>query len=345
MNKKIVRLLSLFIAAVLLVTGGILTASAAATPTAHKNEVYLGGMPFGVKFFTEGVLIVGFCDLDGEGNVNPAREVGLQMKDVITAIDGTPVGGAADLTAAVEASGGRPMTLTVKRKTKDGVKELTVTVTPKFSASENRYKTGVWVRDSGAGIGTVTYIDPATNRFGGLGHGICDGETGELIPMKRGQVCDVTISGIDKGQVGTPGAIRGYFAPGKTGSLVSNTEQGVFGLFSTCPAEAKTLVPLADKREVKEGDATIRCTLDNGQMAEYSVTIGQVNTRATGSKCFTVTVTDPALIAKTGGIVQGMSGSPIVQNGKLIGAVTHVLVNDPTRGYGIFIENMMQAAA
>lgn len=348
MNRKIVRLVGLVTVVALLAAGGILTASAA-TPggrstAAQPREVYLGGMPFGVKFFTRGVLVVGFCDVDGEGNVNPARDAGIQIKDVITAIDGTPLESAADLTAAVESSEGRSLTFTVKRKTKDGVTDVTVTVTPRFSPSEDRYKTGVWVRDSGAGIGTVTYIDPDTNRFGGLGHGICDSETGELIPMKRGQVCDVTISGIDKGQVGTPGSIKGYFAPGKTGTLLSNTERGVFGMFSTCPAAAETRVPVAEKREVKEGKATIRCTLDDGSMKEYNVTIGQVDTRATGSKCFTVTVTDPSLIAKTGGIVQGMSGSPIVQNGKLIGAVTHVLVNDPTQGYGIFIENMLDAA-
>ncbi len=332
MKNKFVRIISLGAVLALLMMGGALTAAAAShgnggTPIARDHRVYLGGMPFGVKFFTDGVMVVGFCDAEGEGKANPARDAGLQMKDIITAINGTPVSGAADLTAAVEASDGQALTLTIKRPTKEGAREMTFSVTPIFNESEQRYKTGIWVRDSGAGIGTVTYIDPATNRFGGLGHGICDGETGELIPMKRGQVCDVTISGIDKGQVGAPGAIKGYFAPGKTGSLISNTDRGVFGLFIACPADASTLVPVAAKQEVKAGKATIRCTLDNGRMAEYEATIGQVDSKATGSKCFTVTVTDPALIEKTGGIVQGMSGSPIVQNGKLIGAVTHVCVN------------------
>jgi stage IV sporulation protein B len=210
------------------------------------------------------------------------------------------------------------------------------------SVSENRYKTGLWVRDSGAGIGTVTFILPETKAFAGLGHGICDGDTGELIPMQRGQVTDVTVSGIERGEAGDPGAIKGYFAPGKTGALLGNTECGVYGVFAELPEEVSAKLPVGTRQELREGDATILCALDNGKVGQYKVKITSIDRAATGSKCFTLTVTDPALIEKTGGIVQGMSGSPIIQNGKLMGAVTHVLISDPTAGYGIFIENMLR---
>ena len=360
MNRKYTKLWALLLSAVLLIAFGAVSASAATGQDGtgrFPDTVCVGGMPFGVKFYTEGILVVGFCDVDvnstggGTRNLNPARDAGLKMKDVIVKVNGETPLCAATLTKAVEESGGKPITLTVKRCNSTASKrqgsqppkttELTVTVTPVKSVSENRYKTGLWVRDSGAGIGTVTFIMPDTGAFGGLGHGICDGDTGELIPMQRGQVTDVTVSGIDKGEAGDPGAIKGYFAPGKTGSLLKNTECGVYGVFAARPsAEAKRL-PIGRRSELREGDATLLCTLDNGQVGEYAIRITSIDHAATGSKCFTLTVTDPALIEKTGGIVQGMSGSPIIQNGKLVGAVTHVLINDPTKGYGIFIENML----
>ena len=358
MKKQYCKLWALLLAVLLAVVGGGVTVGAA--DTSLPEEVYLGGMPFGIKFHTEGILVVGFCDVDvtsgggGTRNVNPARTAGIRLRDVITAVNGKSPAGAASLTKAVEESGGKPVTLTVKRyntphggakkSAEPAYTELTVTVTPSYSASENRYKTGLWVRDSGAGIGTVTFILPDSLVFAGLGHGICDGDTGKLIPMQRGQVTDVTVSGVDKGEVGAPGAIKGYFAPGKTGSLLGNTDCGVYGIFASLPAEATEKIPVGSRREVREGDATILCTLDNGKIGRYGVRITSVDYAATGSKCFTITVTDPSLIEKTGGIVQGMSGSPIIQNGKLVGAVTHVLINDPTAGYGIFIENMMNAA-
>ncbi len=343
---RYIKIWSVLLAIALLLTGGILSAGAA-----EPERVYVGGMPFGVKFYTEGILVVGFCDVDvaASGRVtNPARDAGLKAKDVITSINGETLTDAAMLTAAVETSNGKPVTLTVKRtgdkrKAGDGrTMELTVSVTPAYSVSEKRYKTGMWVRDSGAGIGTVTFVVPGSNAFAGLGHGICDGDTGELVPMRRGQVTDVTVSGVDRGEIGAPGAIKGYFTPGKTGTLLGNTDCGVFGVLSNRPASASTLLPIGHRADVQEGDATILCTLDDGKIGEYTVRISEVDTGAVGSKCFGITVTDPALIQKTGGIVQGMSGSPVIQNGKLIGAVTHVLINDPTTGYGIFIDNMLR---
>ena len=365
MNRKYMKLCALLLTLVLLTAVGTTVTRAAPGVGANQGntaslpgEVYVGGMPFGVKFYTQGILVVGFCDVDvtssggGCRNVNPARDAGLKMRDIIVGINGEAPLCAASLTKAVEESGGKPVTLTVKRCLSPAARrhegntpkttELTVTVTPVKSTSENRYKTGLWVRDSGAGIGTVTFILPDTGAFGGLGHGICDGDTGELIPLQRGQVTDVTVSGIEKGEAGDPGAIKGYFVPGKTGSLLKNTECGVYGVFVTRPAAAVQKLPVAKRSELREGDATILCTLDNGKLGQYKARITSIDRSATGSKCFTLSVTDPALIEKTGGIVQGMSGSPIIQNGKLVGAVTHVLISDPTAGYGIFIENMIK---
>lgn len=298
-----------------------------------------GGMPFGVKFFTDGLLIAGFCDVETlDGEVNPAKDAGLKMNDVITHINGETAIGTDALSAAIDASRGSEITLTYQR----GGSAHDVKITPVKCQTDGKYKTGIMIRDSGAGIGTVSFIVPESGIFAGLGHGICNSENGALIPMRRGAVVDVTISGIEKGAIGTPGEIKGFFNQKKLGSMLKNTDCGVFGVFTDVPANPLSeALPIGLKNELKEGDATIYCTLDDGVMRAYTVSVSDINQNADGGKCFTVKVTDPQLIEKTGGIVQGMSGSPIIQDGKLVGAVTHVLINDPTRGYGIFIENML----
>ena len=325
-----------------LATGVLLDAPTTAE-TAKKDglAVYVGGMPFGVKFFTEGVTVVGFGEVETEGgSVNPAAAAGLRIKDIILQIDGEVLSGASDLTDKIEASGGRTLELLCRRSGK----ELTLHLTPVYCAAEGRYKTGIWVRDSGAGIGTVTFILPEDGRFAGLGHGICDADTGELIGMRRGIVADVTISTVVRGAAGAPGELKGYFNAGKTGALLGNTVCGVWGILSKLPEGLGDPVPLGWRADLAEGPAEILCTLDSNRIGRYAVEIRDIKRDCEGPKCFTVRVTDPALLAATGGIVQGMSGSPILQNGKLVGAVTHVLVGDPTTGYGIFIENMLNAA-
>ena len=313
------------------------------TLTAYKDvKLYPGGMPFGVKFFTSGVLVVGFCDVDTEGGqVNPAYDAGLRLKDVITHVGGRELSGAVELTELVEASSGAPIEIRYTR----GEGHFTTTVTPAKSASDGKYKTGIWVRDSGAGIGTVSFIDPESNYFAGLGHGICDTDTGKLLPIERGSVVDVTISGITKGVSGTPGEIKGFFNSGKIGSLLGNNECGVFGILASVPKNVPTEpLPIGLKGDLREGKAYIYCTLDTNEVTKYDIEILDIDRGAEGGKCFTVKITDPDLLEKTGGIIQGMSGSPIIQDGKLVGAVTHVLVGDPSRGYGIFIENMLNAS-
>ena len=297
-----------------------------------------GGMPFGVKFYTEGVTVVGFCDVESShGKTNPAATAGLRVKDVILKMDGTPVTGAQDLTDRIERSGGKEFLLTCRR----GTGTFEVRLTPAYCPSEARYKTGIWVRDSGAGIGTVTFILPDSGAFAGLGHGICDSDTGQLVAMKRGSVSDVTISSVVRGAAGAPGELKGYFNAGKVGALLGNSACGVWGMFSEVPESCEEAMPVGLRDEVREGEAQLLCTLDNNRIRKYDIRISNINHDAKGSKCFTVTVTDPDLLAVTGGIVQGMSGSPILQDGKLVGAVTHVLINNPAVGYGIFLENML----
>ena len=305
-------------------------------------QLYVGGMPFGVKFLTDGVIIAGMFDVKTQnGSINPAAKAGLKQNDIIVKINGTNITDAALLTELTEKSQGKPLEVTYSR---DG-KSAKTTLTPALCSDDGKYKSGMYVRDSGAGIGTVTYITPDTLSFGGLGHGICDGQSGKLIPMQRGSVVGVTISGVVKGLSGAPGEVRGYFSSGKTGTLLQNTDCGVFGVLATLPSNADmTLMPVAPRSEIRAGEAYILSTLDGTAPQKYTVQISDIKQGSMTNKCFTVKVTDPALLERSGGIVQGMSGSPIIQNGKLVGAVTHVLINDPTTGYGIFIENMLAAA-
>ena len=314
--------------------------SASETSSYKEMRLYPGGMPFGIKFLTAGVVVVGFHRLS-DGSENPALQAGLRPADVLLSANGQPLNSAEELNTLVEQSTGKPLSV---RYSRDGA-EHTATVRPRYSKEEGRYTVGLSVKDSGAGIGTVTFIDPKTNAFAGLGHGICDTDTGELIPMQRGSVVGVTISGVVRGLPGSPGEVKGYFSTGKAGSLLGNSHCGVWGVFAKKPSGV-TGEPMALclRDQLKEGAATILCTVEGSTPTEYSIEISRIDRTCNGNKCFTVKVTDPKLLSKTGGIIQGMSGSPIIQNGRLVGAVTHVLINDPTTGYGIFIENMLNAA-
>ena len=231
--------------------------------------------------------------------------------------------------------------MTVRR----GEDEFITELTPVLCADDGKYKAGLLIRDGTAGIGTVTYVDPETGSFAGLGHGICESGSDKLAPLTRGAVVNVTVSGIAKGQPGVPGELKGYFSSGKIGTLFGNTECGVYGVFAEYPrGMCADTVEAAKTGEICAGDAELWCTTDESGVGKYTVQISDIDHSGRSVKNFVVTVTDPVLLNKTGGIVQGMSGSPIIQNGKLIGALTHVLVNDPTKGYGIFIENMLSAA-
>ena len=307
--------------------------------TLRSLKLYPGGVPFGVKFMTEGLLIVGFCDVDtGAKKTNPSSEAGLKTGDRILALNGKRLTSAAEFGKMVEASQGKTISLVYLR----GSNEYKTTITPAFSKTENCYKTGVYIKDNGAGLGTVTYIVPNSLEFAGLGHGICEGEQASLVPISRGSVVGAAIDGVVKGKCGAPGELKGHFRSGKNGTLLKNTDCGVFGVLSSLPASLPCEpMSLGLRNDIREGKAYIYCTLEGTSPQRYEIEISGIDRSASAGKCFTVKVSDPALLEKTGGIVQGMSGSPIIQNGKLVGAVTHVMINDPTTGYGIFIENML----
>ena len=303
----------------------------------ERIELYVGGIPFGVRFFTEGILVVGYCDVEsGGGCHNPARAAGLAPGDCIYQINEEMPHTAAQLSELLQKQRGE-ITVRYKREGEEHV----ATLTPLACDEDGRMRMGLFVRDSGAGIGTVTFVTEKGNTFAGLGHGICDGESGALIPLSRGSVSGVQILSILRGAVGAPGELKGHFTKGKIGTLLGNTLCGVYGVLAELPQLPAGKCEIAFRDEVKEGEAQVWCTLDDNVCRSYSVQISQIHRGAEGNKCFTVKVTDKRLLEKTGGIVQGMSGSPIIQDGRIIGAITHVLIGDPTTGYGIFIENML----
>ena len=303
-------------------------------------KVYVGGFPFGVKFSTDGLLVVGTKNIISDGKeISPAEEAGIRAKDIITHINGSPAGTVSELCQQIEDCGGNAVDLTV---TRDG-KSITIKLTPKKEDGSRAYRAGLDLKDSMAGIGTVTYVKAEGGEYGSLGHGICDSATGSLMPLKKGSAIDVQIGGVIKGKSGKPGEIKGYFLSKRLGTVLSNTSCGVFGIFTDYDTNAEA-VSVASRDEITEGKATIRCTLGDDGIKEYEIEISKIDKSSTDNKSFLITVTDKALKDRTGGIIQGMSGSPILQNGKLIGAVTHVLVSDPSKGYGIFIENMLDLA-
>lgn len=296
------------------------------------------GTPFGIKMLTNGVVIVGVADIKTEsGIVNPAVIAGLKVGDIITAINGKKVNTNAEIIQTVSNSEGKDLKISFYRNNIS----CSTNLTPVKSLTDSTYMAGIWLRDSTAGIGTLTFYNPASKGFGGLGHGVCDSETNELMPLLSGDIVPVTISGITKGEKGNPGELRGYFTSDNAmGTLDANVPAGVYGTLNSAPKGSA--LEVAMKQEIKTGAAKILTTIDGGRPQYYNVEIEKIDYRdSVQSKNMVVHITDENLINATGGIVQGMSGSPIIQNNKIIGAVTHVFVNDPTRGYGIFAENML----
>ena len=330
---SLVLVLTLFLAFCTSPVGGVYAGS---------ESVYLcpGGMSFGLEIETKGVVVVGYAKPDNRGKgVSPAEKAGIRVRDVIVSLDGKEVESAEEVSEIAKNSGGKPLSAEIIR---DGVK-ISLSVCPERVSSDGEYRIGVLLRDSTAGIGTVTYIDPESKTFAGLGHGICDADTGLLLPLKSGEIYRAVISSVRMGKSGTPGELHGYFEKKVSGSLFKNTEQGVFGKIDTESFELSAPIECAEIDEVKEGEALIYSTVSSDGVGVYKIRINAINKKS-DTKNFSIEVIDKDLISKTGGIVQGMSGSPIIQNGKIVGAITHVTVNDPTKGYGIFIENMLTAA-
>ncbi|NLK70166.1 MAG: SpoIVB peptidase [Clostridiales bacterium] len=299
-----------------------------------------GGNPFGIKLLMEGVMVVGMGEVEcSDGRICPATEAGIKQGDVIISVDGKKVNSNNDLQKIISESGGSPVNVQINR---DG-REITFELTPVFSEYNRTYQVGMWVRDSTAGIGTMTFYEPSSGAFGGLGHPICDIDTGSVIPISSGEIVDVKINNVKKGYEGVPGELQGSFISGDAiGILNKNNKYGVFGSLLIKPDTSKA-IPMGLKQDVRVGEATILTTVDGTIPKEYSISIEKIDYRNNDTaKNMVIKITDKELLEKTGGIVQGMSGSPIIQDGKLVGAVTHVFVNDPSKGYGVFTENMYE---
>lgn len=296
------------------------------------------GHTIGIKLFSDGVLVIGLAEVEtSRGTIAPGAACGLQVGDVIEEANGTEVESSEQFSAILQCGG------TVELEVSRDGEELTLSAHPVLG-EDGTWRLGAWIRDSMAGIGTVTYCDPNTGAFGALGHGVTDSDTGLLMPLGNGAVMGSTVKAVKKGSAGSPGQLRGEFELTKDkGILCANTERGVFGILESGEVFRGEAIPVASAEEVREGRAVIRANVQGDTVQEYEIEILRILDK-NGAQNLLLRVTDEALIAQTGGIVQGMSGSPIVQNGKLVGAVTHVMVNDPTKGYGIFIENMLSAA-
>lgn len=310
------------------------------TVNVETRSVQVCGTPFGVKMFSDGALVVAFSDqYTNLGTENPAKEAGLKLGDLIVSAGGNAVRSNEELTQAITDAAGNAIPIVYQR---DGVQHTTM-LTPVQDASTGAYRAGLWVRDSSAGIGTMTFLDPLNGTFAGLGHAISDTDTGADITLLSGEIVPVVITGCVSGTAGSPGELRGEFSASAAGTVLANDSTGVYGNYLA--AMSGQSCPVMQPQEIALGDAEIWTTISGSTPRAYSVRIEQVNmTSSDPNRNLLVKVTDPELLAATGGIVRGMSGSPIVQNGRLVGAVTHVLVNDPTRGYGIFATTMLEKA-
>ncbi len=300
------------------------------------------GQTVGIKLFSDGVLVVSTSEVESDGAaVSPAKDCGLKEGDLILRMNDEKVQSTEHVQEILRENGEAPLALQVQR----GSKTVDTSITP-VRCEDDVYRMGAWIRDSMAGIGTMTYYDPASGTYGALGHGITDVDTAKLMPLAAGSIMETTVQAVKKGEKGDPGELKGDFSVQRdVGTLRANTAEGIFGAVGDesflCSEEA---LSVARRDQIHTGAATIRSTIAGDTVEEYAVEIEHIYPESKTTRNMMVRITDPRLLETTGGIVQGMSGSPIIQDGKLVGAVTHVLVNDPTRGYGIFIENMLNAA-
>ena len=321
---KLIRYVCILLAAALLCP--VMTANA----VEEHRTVRLGGIPFGLTMYTGGVIVVNVSEEEDA----PAAEAGVRANDIITKADGTEITSNEQLQEIISSSEGADIELSVLR----GKSPISLSITPRQDEDGN-YTVGMWIRDSTAGLGTVTYFDESTHSFGALGHGICDRDTGMLMPLGSGSVMQAQIDSITKAKQGIAGGLNGTMTDDVIGELSLNCGYGVYGKYTAEPQGE--MIECAFDSDIHTGTASIFTTVDDGGIAEYEVAVENLNLTDNSGQNMVIRVTDDDLLEKTGGIVQGMSGSPIVQDGRLIGAVTHVFVNSPEQGYGITIGNMM----
>lgn len=304
-----------------------------------KTTVIPLGKAIGMKMYTKGVLVVGMSEIEGQ---KPYENSGIETGDKIVEVNNVKINNTEELIACVNSSKGENIEITY---ISDNEEEVT-NISP-VKTGDNEYKLGLWVRDAAAGVGTLTFYEPSTGEFGALGHGINDVDTYELIDIANGELVTTNIVDIVKGEDGTPGEIRGVIDGGSTiGSIYKNTSYGVYGKVvdtSRLNLSKDDEIEVANRSEITTGKAEIMCELENGKTEKYEIEIQKIFLENNqDNKSMLIKVTDEDLIEKTGGIIQGMSGAPIIQNGKFIGAVTHVLVNDSKMGYAVFADLMIK---
>lgn len=304
-----------------------------------EKTVFVSGEVFGIKLYTDGVIIVGTQSVETDsGRVNPAESCGLQVGDVIISIDGEKVYTSDSVQNILNNNNGSSFDIKVKR----GERYREFTLSPVYCEREGCYKAGMWVRDSTAGIGTLTYYDKDSGMFGALGHQVNDVDTNEIMPLLEGEAVSARVTDIKKASKGTTGSLECDFGDYTVGRLTANTDCGIFGAYSAVPSFAKPY-PVASAQQVKKGKALLVSAVQNGEPKEYEIEITHISYNENNSqKNMVIKITDPELKELTGGIVQGMSGSPIVQDGRLVGALTHVIVNNPEKGYAVFAQTMLE---
>lgn len=305
-----------------------------------KNYVIPSGEAVGIKMFTDGLLVVNVSSVKAQGGgvARPAHNAGIRENDRIMAVDGIKMETNEEFSDYINSVGGE-VEVTVMR----GEEQFITKIIPVKSAEEDIYKVGMWVRDSTAGIGTLTFYRPDKGVFATLGHPICDADTEEIMKISDGTVLKSKIVGIKKGESGVPGELTGYFEDVSIGKICVNNDFGVYGSLNETGFNENLLTEVGTRFQIKEGPAQIMCDVDGQGVKKYDINICKVSKEPIcDNKGIILEVTDNELLSKTGGIVCGMSGAPIIQNNLLIGAVTHVFVNNPKKGYGVFIESMME---
>ena len=306
--------------------------------TTENRKVSVAGTPFGIKMFSNGVMVVGFSEvITNTGYQSPAKLAGLKMGDVIMQLDDYSTKSNNDVENYIQKNAEKPIKVIYMR---DGIRSETVLV-PVLDKNTQTYRTGMWVRDSSAGVGTMTFYDIQKGMFAGLGHGIKDTDTQKDIPLLSGEIVPVKIVGLTKSQNGQAGELKGTFMTTfPSGKVLANIPNGVYGRIFNVPKE--NIMDVASPQEIEPGPAQIITTINGTKPESYNIMIEKISLTGTNmNKNMIIRITDDRLLSLTGGIVQGMSGSPIVQNGKLVGAVTHVFVNQVERGHGIFAQNMV----
>ena len=317
---------------------GIIPVKTTSIIQSKPKKVSVSGESFGIKLYTDGVIIVGIRDVETDkGKCNPAKEAGLEKGDIIIEINGKKVYSADSVTDILNDNNGKDYKITVKRN--GNYKEFLLK--PAYSSSQGCYKVGLWVRDSTAGVGTITYYDKSNNTVSALGHPITDVDTNEIMPILDGEAVRATVTKIYKSKAGEAGSLCCEFTNDIIGTLKKNCQSGIYGKY-TCTLKNTYEYEVASPNEIVRGPVQILCTIDSGKAKFYNAQISRISYRENKKgKNMVVKITDDRLLEKTGGIVQGMSGSPIIQNGKLVGALTHVIVDSPEKGYAIFAQDMV----